>query len=128
LEQDLADTSDEAAERLAVYYVCLGLGFAGMYQGRPDQLRKYVEQIFPRVRHLIDSDPNTKISAEAYRFTDNRTLTQPPSKNIVFVPIAFVFLSLIVLSIYYALYAKAVGQTERSVRQIMKISEVSRKP
>src|SRR5439155_12082325 len=81
LEQDLADTSDEAAERLAVYYVCLGLGFAGMYQGRPDQLRKYVEQIFQRLRHLIDSDPNTNISAEPYRSSDNRTSTPPPSKN-----------------------------------------------
>src|SRR4051812_17133233 len=29
LESDLTDTSDEAAERLAVFYVCFGLGFMG---------------------------------------------------------------------------------------------------
>jgi type IV/VI secretion system ImpK/VasF family protein len=50
LEADLKDTSEEAAERLAVYYVCLGLGFMGMYQTQPEQIRRYMEQIFPRVR------------------------------------------------------------------------------
>lgn len=49
LDQDLKDTSEEAVERLAVYYVCAGLGFMGMYQGQPDQIRRYMEQIFPRV-------------------------------------------------------------------------------
>src|SRR5437764_714967 len=72
LEQDLADTSEEAAERLAVFYVCLGLGFTGMYQGRPEQIRKYTEQIFPRMRQWVDNDPRTKISEEAYRYTDTR--------------------------------------------------------
>src|SRR5262249_48088785 len=98
LEHDLAETSEEAAERLAVYYVCLGLGFSGMYQGRPDQLRKYVEQIFPRVRQWIDVDPRTRISKEAYDSTDDRTLTEPPSKHLVLVAIALVFLSLTALS------------------------------
>ena len=47
LEAELKDTSEEAAERLAVYYVCLGLGFMGMYQTQPEQIRRYTEQIFP---------------------------------------------------------------------------------
>ncbi len=108
MEEDLKNTSEEAAERLAVYYVCLGLGFMGMYQGQPEQLRRYMEQIFPRVRQWIDSDPRTKISEEAYKNTDTRVLTQPPSNKIIFVAVAFVFLSLTVMVIYYALYAKAV--------------------
>ena len=37
LEQDLADASEDAVERLAIYYTCLGLGFTGMYQGQPEQ-------------------------------------------------------------------------------------------
>src|SRR5438132_5803416 len=99
MEQDLADTSEEAAERLAVYYMCLGLGFTGMYQGRPDQIRKYIDQIFPRVRQWLDVDPRTKISEEAYRFTDTRVLTEPPSKKIILVALLFLFFSLSALAL-----------------------------
>ena len=120
LEADLKDTSEEAAERLAVYYVCLGLGFMGMYQTQPEQIRRYMEQIFPRVRQWIDSDPRTKISEEAYKFTDTRVLTEPPSNKIILVAIAFVFVSLTVLAVYYALYAKAVDDLRNYVEVIRK--------
>jgi type IV/VI secretion system ImpK/VasF family protein len=118
LEQDLTDTSEEAAERLAVFYVCFGLGFMGMYQGRPDQIRKYVEQIFPRIRQWMDVDPKTKISEEAYRCTDTRVLTEPPSNKIVLVALVFVFLALASLAIYYGLYASASRQLSASIDQI----------
>jgi len=119
LERDLGSTSDEAAERLAVYYICLGLGFTGMYQSQPEQIRRYMEQIFPRVRQWIDSDSRTKISDEAYRFTDTRVLTEPPSNKIILVAIVFVFLSLSVLVVYYSLYARAVSELSRSVDIIL---------
>jgi type IV/VI secretion system ImpK/VasF family protein len=118
LEHDLSDTSEEAAERLAVYYVCLGLGFAGMYQGAPDKIRWFMEQIFPRVRQWIDNDPRTKISEEAYRHTDSRVLTEPPSNKIILVAVIFVFLSLSVMVVYYALYARAVDALAVSVEKI----------
>ena len=119
LEEDLKDTSEEAAERLAVFYVCLGLGFMGMYQSQPDQIRRYMEQIFPRVRQWIDNDPRTKISEEAYKYTDTRVLTEPPSKKIILVTLAFIFVSLSVLVVYYGLYGKAVEQLRRSVNTIL---------
>lgn len=119
LDQDLKDTSEDAVERLVVYYACLGLGFQGMYQGQPDQIRRYMEQIFPRVRHWIDNDPRTKINEEAYRFTDTRVLTEPPSNKIILVAVIFGFLSLSVLIVYYALYAGAVGKLSDSVDKII---------
>jgi len=120
LDQDLKDTSEEAVERLAVYYACLGLGFMGMYQGQPDQIRRYLEQIFPRIRQWIDNDPRTKISEDAYKFTDTRVLTEPPSNKIILVTVVFAFLSLSVMIVYYALYAKAVGQMSGHVENIVK--------
>jgi type IV/VI secretion system ImpK/VasF family protein len=123
LEADLKDTSEEAAERLAVYYVCLGLGFMGMYQTQPEQIRRYMEQIFPRVRQWIDTDPSTKISEEAYKYTDTRVLTEPPGNKIILVAIAFVFMSLSVLAICYAFYANAVGVLSNSVDSIVKQEE-----
>jgi len=119
MEQDLTDTSEEAAERLAVYYLCLGLGFTGMYQAQPDKIRQYVEQILPRIRQWIDSDPRTKVSEEAYRSTDARQLTEPPSSKIILVAIIFLFLSLSVMAVYYAFYARAVVELKSSVGQIL---------
>ncbi|MBE0542001.1 MAG: DotU family type IV/VI secretion system protein [Verrucomicrobia bacterium] len=119
LEQDITDTSEEAVERLAVYYTCLGLGFTGMYVSQPEQIRRYMEQIFPRIRQWIDSDPRTKISEEAYQHTDSRVLTEPPSNKIILVAIVFLFLSLSVLVVYYALYARAVSELTVSVDRIM---------
>jgi type IV/VI secretion system ImpK/VasF family protein len=119
LEQDLKDTSEAAAERLAVYYVCLGLGFGGMYQNQPDQIRRYMDQIFPRVRQWMDSDPRSKISEEAYQFTDTRILTEPPSNKIILVAMVFIFLSLSVLTIYYALYGRGVSELNSKVSVIL---------
>ncbi len=120
LEEDLKNTGEDAAERLAIYYVCLGLGFMGMYQGQPEQLRRYMEQMFPRVRQWIDSDPQTKISEEAYKYTDSRVLTEPPSNKIILVAIVFVFVSLSLLAVYYALYARAVGALSGAVAALVR--------
>ena len=103
LDRDLVNTSSEAAERLAVYYSCLGLGFTGMYQGQPDQIRRYIEQIYPRIRQWMDNDPRSKISADAYQHTNTQVLTEPPSNKIIFVVVLFLFLSLCVLVIYCGL-------------------------
>ena len=58
LDKDLTDTSEDAVERLAVYYVCLGLGFMGMYQNQPEKLRAYLEQIYVRIPQWVDRDPS----------------------------------------------------------------------
>ena len=119
LEKDLEDTSDEAVERLAVYYACLGLGFTGMYIAQPETIRRYMERAFPRIRQWIDADPRTKVSEEAYRYTDTRVLTEPPSNRIILVALLFVFLSLSVLTVCYALYANAVHDLRVYVGEIL---------
>ena len=118
MEKDLTDPGEDAKERLAVYYSCLGLGFSGMYQNQPDQIRGYVEQIYPRISEWLDRDPRTKISEEAYRHTNTTILTEPPSRKIIFVAVLFVFLSLSVLTVYYALYVKAADSLTESVNKI----------
>ena len=125
-EQDLVDVSEEAAERLTVYYTCFGLGFMGMYQSQPDQIRRYMEQIFPRIRPWVDSSTSAKICEEAYKFTDTRLLTEPPSGNLLLVVILFIFLSLSVLAVCYGLYAKAVGELGGSIKDIERQAEVAK--
>jgi type VI protein secretion system component VasF len=119
LEKDLVNTSPEAAERLAIYYVCLGLGFSGMYQGQPEQIRRYMDQIFPRIRQWLDSE-RSKITEQAYLCTDTRELTEPPNDKIALMAVAFVFLILCVVAICYGLYYKASSDLTDSVNQIIR--------
>jgi type IV/VI secretion system ImpK/VasF family protein len=119
IEKDLTDTSEEAVERLAIYYVCLGLGFMGMYQNQPEQVRRYIEQIYARIPQFVDRDPRTKISEEAYQHTNTQVLTEPPSNKIILVAVAFVFLCLSVLTICYVTYRKAVHVVEYSTEKII---------
>ena len=123
LDKDLTDTSEDAVERLAVYYVCLGLGFMGMYQNQPEKLRAYLEQIYVRIPQWVDRDPSAKISKEAYDYTDTRVLTDPPSNKIILVAVAFVFLSLSVLTSCYFIYYVSVKGIRESIRQINKDSQ-----
>ena len=39
LDETLNDPSDEATERLKIFYTCLGLGFSGWYAGQSEYLR-----------------------------------------------------------------------------------------
>lgn len=123
LRPDFADPSEEAKERLAVYYVCLGLGFMGIYQNQPDQIRRMTEEIFGRIREWVDADPRTKISAEAYRHTNRTVLTEPPNKKLMLVAIAFVVLGLSVLAIYHSYYYKASADMSRAIGQIIDQSQ-----
>jgi type IV/VI secretion system ImpK/VasF family protein len=119
VQQDVADVSEEAVERLAVYYTCFGLGFTGMYVNQPEQIRTMMEQIFPRIRQWMD--PNrVRLSEEAYKYTDTRALTEPPNNKIILVSILFLFLSLSVLVLYYALYYKASSDLTGAVQYIEK--------
>jgi type VI protein secretion system component VasF len=118
LDKDLVNTSPDAAERLAVYYVCLGMGFSGMYQGQPEQIRRYLDQIFPRIRQWMDSE-KSKITEQAYLCTDTRVLTEPPNDKIALLAVAFIFLILCVTAICYGLFYKASSDLTGSVNQII---------
>ena len=119
LDPDMADPNPDAAERLVVYYACLGLGFTGMYVGQPEKIRDYMERIFPRVRQWMDTDSHSKISEQAYGYTDTRVLTQPPNDKILLWVVAFIFLSVSVLVISYGLYFHALEVVKGSVTQIL---------
>jgi type IV/VI secretion system ImpK/VasF family protein len=124
LDETLNENSDEATERLAIYYLCLGLGFTGMYAGQPEQLRKYMNTIFPRIRHLVNHDLNARLCEDAYKSVDTRSFLQPPSNRIAF--ILFLFLTLSVFAAYYGLFMKASDTLRDSLRQISQQESVAK--
>lgn len=102
LEENMKDQGDDASERLAVYYTCLGLGFTGWYMGQPEYLRKRMLEIAPRIRKFIESDTTIRLCPEGYENIDTSDLVQPPSRKMVY--IALVCLGFCVATIACSIY------------------------
>ena len=120
LEETMKDSSEDASERLAVFYNCVGLGFSGIYFRQPEYLRKTMLTIAPRIRHLVEADQTAKICPDAYEGIDNRNLVQPPSSRMVFVGILFLCFILSVLITYVFLYRSASKSLSNSMEEILK--------
>lgn len=119
LDQDVKDPSDEASERLAVYYVCIGLGFSGIYFRQPELLRKTMFTIAPRIKRWLEADETAKVCPDAYEGVDTRDLTEPPSRKVLV--ISLVFLSLIFACVvsYVWLYHRSAAELTDSFDAIV---------
>jgi type IV/VI secretion system ImpK/VasF family protein len=117
LDADLADPSEESRSRLTIYYTCLGLGFTGMYVNQRDKLNAYMNQIYSRIKPFMNSDPSSRLTGQAYNHTNTTLLTEPPSKWLTIVTIAFVFFAISALAVYYGLYIMASGQVRHDIQQ-----------
>ena len=107
VEETLRDKSSEASERLAVYYLCLGLGFTGAFPNQIELLRKYMNDIAPRIQHLMDKDHLAQVCPEAYRGVDTTNLIPPESNNLVIVGIMFACFAMAALVAFFMLYHEA---------------------
>ena len=120
LEETLADSSKEATDRLTIYYVCLGLGFAGWYSGQPEYLRKKMEVIAKRISGAMDRDRVTRICPEAYQHLDARNLIEPPSATIGFIILTFLVLCILVVVVNYYFFQLGTNGFAQSLREIMR--------
>jgi len=119
LEVDLHDATDDARERLAVYYCCLAVGFTGQYIGEPQKLRQYMDQIYPRLGPYMNRQTGSKLTEEAYKHTNTTVLTEPPSRMIVMIATGFIFLALTSVLFYYGLYQHAAQDVNKAISQIL---------
>jgi type IV/VI secretion system ImpK/VasF family protein len=120
LKETLDDTSDDAAERLAVFYVCLGLGFMGALVVQPAKVKEYMDQISPRIKHLMDVETKARLCPDAYNYLDTRNLIPPPTNRLVFVLILFIFLCLATVVACVGMYVNATGDLGKALDTIMK--------
>ena len=75
----LASSAPTSNERLAVFYTCMGLGFTGWHIGNPDELRRLMRQIEPRIRSLTDAEERIRITPDAYKSLNTDDLVEPPA-------------------------------------------------
>ena len=126
MDENLAQSSEDSTERLTIFYVCLGLGFTGVYTGQPDVIRKKMLQCSARIRKYLDSDEMAKICPEAYENVDTRNLVQPPGKTLLGIGIALVGLILVLFVVNYSLFKTSINELDHALKTI--IEQGSRLP
>ena len=81
LDETLADGSEQATDRVEVFYTCMGLGFAGLYTGQHDYLRKKMLEMSARLRKRGMTDDGGRLCPEAYEHVDNSDLIETPGTS-----------------------------------------------
>ena len=119
LDETLADRSESATERLAVYYTCMGLGFSGWYQGQPEYLRKKMLECASRLRGVINADEANRICPEAYEYVNTANLIQPPSSSLVGIGLALCVLVVMLFVTNAYLYHRSSNELSRSLDRIV---------
>jgi type VI protein secretion system component VasF len=120
LDETLKESGEDAAERLAVFYICIGLGFTGIYLKQPEFLRKTLLSIAPRIRHLVENDQTARICPEAYQGIDTRNLVEPPGNRMVLVGLVFGCFTLAVLISYVLMYREASRNLNTSIEEVLR--------
>lgn len=121
LDETLADSTDAAVERLAVFYVAIGLGFTGWYAGRPQDLQRKMKEIAARIRRHTETDPDARICPEAYQHVDARNLIEPPSRKLGGIVLALVGLLVVLFATNVFLYRVASRDLSRALRTIVNV-------
>jgi len=113
LDETLNDPSDEASQRLLVFYTCIGLGFTGWYSGQPEYLRGKMLDISQRIRSAMETDKTVRICPETYLNVDTRDLVEPPASKLGGIVIVFAGLCLIVVTVEaYLFHAASISLTD----------------
>jgi len=120
LDETMKESGEEAAERLAIFYICIGLGFTGIYFKQPEFLRKTMLSIAPRIRHLVENDQTARICPEAYQGVDTRDLVRPHGGRMVFLGLVFACFTLAVLISYVIMYHQASKNLNHSIEEVLR--------
>jgi type VI secretion system protein ImpK len=118
LDETLADRSEAASERIAIFYTCMGLGFTGWYTGQPEYLRKKMSECAARIRHLIDVDQTSRICPESYEHVNTSNLIEPPSASLVGIGIALVGMAIVLFVANVVLYRSSSAELLRALDDI----------
>jgi type IV/VI secretion system ImpK/VasF family protein len=113
LDETLNDPSDEASQRLLVFYTCIGLGFTGWYGSQPEYLRGKMLDVSQRIRTAMETDAAVRICPETYLNVDTRDLVEPPISKLGGIAIVFIGLCLIVVMVEaYLFHAASLSLTD----------------
>lgn len=123
LGDTLADPRPAAAERLQVFYNCLGLGFTGWYQGQPEILRRKMLEIASRIRSFTEADQSARIVPEAYEHVNTSNLVTTPSSSLLPLAIAVLGLLVVLFAANTYLFRQSSSSLTNAVQRIVQVEE-----
>ena len=118
LDEELAGNDEAAAERVAIYYTCLGLGFKGLYLRQPDQIKQYMTRAWSRISDLLDSTDEAYLCPETYQYTDKRPMDKSVKSKLMAIAIIFVILLLFWLAGSFWLFNRACNESNVLLEKI----------
>ena len=128
LDQTLAlSHSEEVAERLVVYYLCIGLGFQGFYFNQPNKLREYMRSIQARSQYIMGLEGINKLVPQAYEHTNTKDFVRPPKENGILLLLALLFLLLTAVSLYFVMYNSIRKEISPDMYKIIQAHQGTRK-
>lgn len=125
LDETLREKDEEATARLEVFYTCLGLGFEGFFEGQPEKLSEYMNDIARRLRSegLIDSSLSGRLCPDAYESTETGDeLVRPVGGTIGGVGIVaagLVIILFLTIFVGYRVTVRGLQQTLQSIVQVV---------
>jgi type VI protein secretion system component VasF len=119
LDETLQDPKPEADERLAIFYVCIGLGFTGGSGGSADFLKKKMQEIAPRVKAYVDADESAFITPASYQHTNLSNLPLPMAASLVPLLIVLAGLLLVVVAVNVYTFHSASAELNQSLDAII---------
>ena len=119
LDEDLADPSGGATERLVIFYTCIGLGFTGVYTGQPENIQRLMSKISARISGMMDADEKSYICPEAYENVDARDFVEPPGTKLVGIGITLIGLIIVWSIAYFCLLKWTLDDVSKSLDTII---------
>jgi len=119
LDENLADPSNAATERLVIFYTCIGLGFTGIYTGQPETVQRLMSKISARISEKMDADEKSYICPEAYENVDDRDFVEPPSTKLVGIGITLIGLIIVWSIAYFCLLYWTLQDVDNSLDTII---------
>jgi type VI protein secretion system component VasF len=111
LDETLQEKKEGTDERLAIFYICIGLGFTG--GNPPEFLRKKMDELAHRVRAYVDIDESAFITPASYQNTNTTNLPLPMAASLVPLLIILAGLLLVVVAVnVYTFYSASKDLTE----------------
>lgn len=119
LDETLQDTKETADERLAIFYICIGLGFTGGSGGQVDYLKKKMLEIAPRVKAHVDADESAFITPASYQHTNISNLPMPMAASLVPLLIVLTGLLFVVIAVNIYTFRSASAELNQSLDTII---------
>lgn len=127
LDETLEDPTESAMHQLSVFYVCIGLGFAGRYEQEPETRKRKMLEISARLRGMIDVDQAARICAAAYDNVDTRPLHISPARRLTGIVIALTVFTLAMLGGYVYFFKDAQKRLEQALIDVSRVQDTGAK-